>query len=212
MQNYRKMRSPRHHDVIMKVIPGHFVTPNSHINYYIDMTTMKTRQNEAKAAANAMSEVYVASTVIDTIVCMDGMEVIGAYMADELTRAGIMSLNAHKTIYIMSPEYDLSGQMIVRENNQMMVRGKHCLLLLASATTGQTIARATESINYYGGTIEGISAIFSAVSKVMDRPVHALYTTADLPDYMSYQPSKCRMCQNHEPIDAICNGFGYSRL
>ena len=110
MQNYRKMRSPRHHDVIMKVIPGHFVTPNSHINYYIDMTTMKTRQNEAKAAANAMSEVYVASTVIDTIVCMDGMEVIGAYMADELTRAGIMSLNAHKTIYIMSPEYDLSGQ------------------------------------------------------------------------------------------------------
>ena len=43
MQSYTKMRSTRHHDVVMKVIPGHFVTPNSHINYYIDMTTMKTR-------------------------------------------------------------------------------------------------------------------------------------------------------------------------
>ena len=176
------------------------------------MTTMKTRQNEAVAAAKAMSENYVSSTVVDTIVCMDGMEVIGAYMADELTRSGIMSMNAHKTIYIMSPEYDLSGQMIVRENNQMMVRGKHCLLLLASATTGQTIARAQESINYYGGTIVGISAIYSAVSKVMDYPVHALYTAADLPDYKSYQPADCKMCQNNQPIDAICNGFGYSRL
>ena len=103
MQSYTKMRSTRYNDVIMKVIPGHFVTPNSHINYYIDMTTMKTRQNEAKAAARAMSEDYVASTVVDTIVCMDGMEVIGAYMAEELTKAGIMSMNAHKTIYIMSP-------------------------------------------------------------------------------------------------------------
>jgi orotate phosphoribosyltransferase len=196
----------------MKVIPGHFVTPNSHINYYIDMTTMKTRQNEAMAAARAMSENYVVSTVVDTIVCMDGMEVIGAYMAEELTRAGIMSMNAHKTIYIMSPEYDLSGQMIVRENNQMMVRGKHVLLLLASATTGQTIARAQESINYYGGTIVGISAIYSAVSKVMDYSIHALYTAADLPDYRSYSPANCKMCQNNEPIDAICNGFGYSRL
>lgn len=212
MQNYTKMRSTRHNDVVMKVIPGHFVTPNSHINYYIDMTTMKTRQNEAKAAARAMSEVYMASTIVDTIVCMDGMEVIGAYMADELTKVGIMSMNAHKTIYIMSPEYDLAGQMIVRENNQMMVRGKHCLLLLASTTTGQTIARAAESINYYGGTIVGISTIFSAVTKVLDQPVHALYTVSDLPDYRSYPPPKCRMCQKHEPIDAICNGFGYSRL
>ena len=43
MQTYTKMRSRKFPDVIMKVIPGHFVTPNSHINYYIDMTTMKTR-------------------------------------------------------------------------------------------------------------------------------------------------------------------------
>ncbi|MDO5132415.1 MAG: orotate phosphoribosyltransferase [Eubacteriales bacterium] len=212
MQNYTKMRSTRYRDVVMKVVPGHFITPNTHINYYIDMTTMKTRQNEAMAAARAMSENYVMSTIVDTIVCMDGMEVIGAYMAEELTRAGIMSMNAHKTIYIMSPEYDLSGQMIVRENNQMMVRGKHCLLLLASTTTGATIARAGESINYYGGTIVGISAIYSAVSKVLEYPVHALYTNADLPDYKSYSPSKCKMCQAGQPIDAICNGFGYSKL
>ena len=97
MQSYTKMRSRKFPDVIMKVIPGHFVTPNSHINYYIDMTTMKTRQSEAKAAARAMASTYAATTIVDTIVCMDGMEVIGAYLADELTQAGIMSMNAHKS-------------------------------------------------------------------------------------------------------------------
>lgn len=105
---------------MLKVIPGHFVTPNSHINNYIDLTTMKTRQSEAVEVAKAISETYASSTIVDTIVCMDGMEVIGAFLADRLTRAGIMSMNQHKTIYIVRPEFDVTGQMIFRENNQVI--------------------------------------------------------------------------------------------
>ena len=37
--------------VALKVIPGHFATNHSHINYYIDLTTLKARQNEAQAAS-----------------------------------------------------------------------------------------------------------------------------------------------------------------
>ena len=212
MQTYTKMRSRKYPDVVMKVIPGHFVTSNSHINYYIDMTTMKTRQNEAKAAAKAIASTYMATTIVDTIVCMDGMEVIGAYLADELTQAGIMSMNAHQTIYVYSPEFDNKGQMIFRENSEMMIKGKHVLLLLASATTGATILRAGESINYYGGMVVGITAIFSAVNKVLGQDIHALYNISDLPDYRSYSAENCRLCRDHIPIDAICNSFGYSKL
>ena len=157
MQPYTKMRSRKFPDVIIKVIPGHFITPNTHKNYYIDMTTMKTRQNEARAAARAMASTYTSSTIIDTIVCMDGMEVIGAYLADELTNAGIMSMNAHRTIYIYTPEFDTSGQLIFRENSKMMIRGKHVLLLMASATAGKTVLRAAESIDLYGGEVVGIT-------------------------------------------------------
>ena len=122
MQTYTKMRSRKYPDVVMKVIPGHFVTTNAHINYIIDMTTMKTRQNEAKAAAKAIASTYMSTTIVDTIVCMDGMEVIGAYLADELTQAGIMSMNAHQTIYVYSPEFDNQGQMIFRENSDDLQR------------------------------------------------------------------------------------------
>ena len=35
-------------DVALKVMPGHYATNHAHINYYIDMTTMKTRTSEAQ--------------------------------------------------------------------------------------------------------------------------------------------------------------------
>ncbi len=116
MQPYKKLYSKRHNNVILRVVPGHFVTPNSHINYFFDMTAIMRRQSEAKACAELLSEYFSASTVVDTIVCLDGMDVIGAYLAEELTQAGILSKNAHKTMYVVSPEYDMTGQMIFREN------------------------------------------------------------------------------------------------
>ena len=164
------------------------------------------------AAAKAMAENYNYDTIVDTIVCMDGMEVIGAYLAEELSRAGIHSMNAHKTIYIVSPEFDGTGNMIFRDNNRGMIRGKYVLLLIASATTGRTIARAVECINYYGGSLAGISAIYSAATKIFDRPINALFTIADIPDYKTYRAEVCPMCKNRVKIDAICNGYGYSEL
>ena len=212
MQDYQKMYSKRHTEVFMKIVPGHFVTPNSHINYYIDMTTMKTRMTEAQNTAKALAEAYASTTVVDTIICMDNTEVIGAYLAEYLTGAGVLSKNAHRTIYVISPEYDLSGQMIFRENMQMMVRGKNVLFLLASTTTGTTLARAIQSVKYYGGYVSGISAIFSVVSKIFGYPVHALFSKADLVDYKTYKAEDCPLCKAGVPVDAIANGYGYSRL
>ncbi len=210
MQEAKKMVSKRHSGIVLRAIPGHFVTPSSHINYYLDMSMLKARQSEATEAAKAMAEAYMASTIVDTIVCMEGCEVIGAYLAEHLTRAGVHSMNAHKTIYITSPEINATGQMIFRENLKPMIRNKHVLLLLAAATTGNTMRNALDSILYYGGTITGVSAIFSAVSKVNGIPVNSLYTMADIADYKMSTPDTCPFCKEGKPIDAIANGYGYS--
>ena len=92
-----KIYSNVNKNAIIRVIPGHFATTHSHINYYVDMTIMKSRKSEAEAAASVLARKYSTSTYIDTIICMDGCEVIGAYLADELTKSGIMSLNQHQT-------------------------------------------------------------------------------------------------------------------
>ena len=76
--------------VALKVIPGHFVTSHSHINYYVDLTTLQARQNEAEAAAKLLAKMYENNTVVDTIICLNNCEIIGAYLAQELTKGGIM--------------------------------------------------------------------------------------------------------------------------
>ncbi len=207
-----KVHSNINQNAIVRIIPGHFATNHSHINYYVDMTIMKSRKSEAAAAASVLAKKYTTSTYIDTIICMDGCEVIGAYLAEELTQSGIMSLNQHKTMYIVTPEMNPGGQLIFRDNMQMMIKGKHCLLLLASATTGRTVARAMECIQYYGGIIEGVSALFSANKIVDGMEINYIFGAEDLPDYKTYAAPYCPMCAQGQKIEAIVNSYGYSRL
>jgi orotate phosphoribosyltransferase len=207
-----KIYSKASKKVAIKVMKGHFATNHSHINYYIDMTTLKARQNEAQAAAEVLARQYENTTYVDTIICMEGCEVIGAYLAQALTSAGIMSMNAHQTIYVVSPEEHAGGQLIFRDNMQFMIKGKHILMLFANATTGKTIHRALECVQYYEGNVVGIAAVFSAVSKVHDMEVHSIFTAADIPDYRTYEVSRCPHCQAKEKVDAMVNSYGYSKI
>lgn len=212
MEQYVKLTSQRIHNVALRVIPGHFATPNSHVNYYMDMAALKSRMTEARAAAQALCEAYYTSHPVDTIVCMDGTEVIGAYLAEELTKVGVMSLNMHKSIYVLTPEYNMSGQMIFRNNLHQWINHKNVLLLLASATTGKTVAQAVESLKYYGADIVGISALFSVATKIAGLPVHSLFSPADLPDYSAFNHEDCPLCKKGIRVDALCNGYGYTPL
>lgn len=196
----------------IKIIPGHFATNHSHINYYIDMTGIKTKHNIARAAGELLAKEYASSTDVDTIVCMDGTEVIAAYLADSLAESSYGKLNRDKTIRIITPEFNTNGQMIFRDNIQKCVWGQKILLLIASASTGKSIIRSLECIKYYGGNIVGISALFSAIENQYHVPVKALFTPEDLPEYHTYKYDECPFCKNGQKIDAIVNSFGYSKI
>ena len=198
--------------VPLKLIHGHFATNHSHINCYLDMTTLKTRQSEAELAAQALVQHYVASTMVDTILCLDGTQIIGAYLSQELSRAGFVSINAHKTIYIITPEHDANGQMIFRDNLQPMVRDKHVLILTASVTTGISARKAMECVRYYGGTTAGVCAIFSAQQQVEGMEIQSVFGPEDVPGYATYANHDCPLCKAHQKLDALVNGYGYSKL
>ncbi len=197
--------------IFLKVVPGHFATNHSHINYYVDMTTLKTRQSEAAAVAAELAAACVNSSVVDTILCLDGTEVVGAYLAEELCRSGIQILNQHGSIYVISPEYS-AGQMIVRDNILPMIRGKNVMLLSATISSGISCRKSVESIEYYGGRVSAMASIFSTLAECCEMPVHAIFTPNDLPAYQSYAPHKCPFCQAHQPLDALVNAYGYSKL
>ena len=102
--------------------------------------------------------------------------------------------------------------MLFRENIRPSIEGKNVLLLLATMTTGETVRKSLECIEYYGGNVVGVSAIFGTMTKVEDTEVFPLFTTEDLPGYQTFAPHECPYCKKGMPIEAMVNGFGYSKL
>ena len=175
---YEKIYAPGT-DVGLKVTKGHFATNHAHTNYYIDLTTIKSRVSEAQEIARALVHMYLYDMVVDTIVCMEGTEVIGTLLAEELTKGGFLSLNAHKTIYII---------------------------------TGLTINKGIEGIQYYGGIIQSVSAVFSALDEMNGIPIKSVFGKRELPDYMFSDYRNCPICKEGKKLDALINPYGYSKL
>lgn len=207
-----KFYSKESNQLALHAIPGHFATSHSHINYYVDVTSVKTRTKEAKEAAKILYSRMPKTQYVDTIVCMDGTEIIGAFLSEEIEHGGILSTNRHETTYVVSPEINNNNQMLFRDNIKPAILGKHVVLLLATATTGETIRRSLECIRYYGGNVEWIGSVFSTIHSVEGIKVESLFDTEDVTGYEAYTAHDCPFCKNGQRIEAMVNGFGYSRL
>ena len=196
----------------LRVQRGHFATSHSHINYFIDVTMQKTRLSEAKAVAKELLSYYQTTTIIDTILCLDGMQVVGTCLAEELTNNNFMNLNAHGTIYVVTPEYTTGSQIIFRDSIAPAITGKNVLVLAASVVTGYTVKSAIEAITYYGGRVAGVSSIFATVDNYLGYDVVSAFNPNDLPDYASFAPHECPMCRANHRIEGLVNSFGFSKL
>ena len=199
-------------NLLLRVQRGHFATSHSHINYFIDVTMQKTRLSEAKAVAKELLSYYQTTTIIDTILCLDGMQVVGSCLAEQLTSNNFMNLNAHQTIYVVTPEYTAGSQMIFRDSIAQAITGKNVLILAASVVTGYTTKSAIEAITYYGGRVAGISSIFATVDKYLGYDVVSAFNPNDRPGYASYAPHECPMCRAGSRLEGLVNSFGFSKL
>ena len=196
----------------LRVQRGHFATSHSHINYFIDVTMHKSRLSEAKAVAEELLSYYQTTTVVDTILCLDGMQVVGTCLAEALTDNNFMNLNAHKTIYVVTPEHTSGSQIIFRDNISPAITGKNVLILAASVVTGYTAKSAIEAITYYGGRVVGISSIFATVDSYLGYDVVSAFDPNDLPGYSTYAPHECPMCKRGERLQGLVNSVGFSKI
>ena len=199
-------------DVTLRVAQGHFATRNSHTNYFIDVTRQQSCLQEADAVAQQLAQRLASSTMVDTILCMDGTRVIGTCLARKLTESSYNSVNSGKEIYLLRENVSAGGKLIFRENARFMLEGKNVRLLLASITTGSTVEKGMRCIQYYGGSVAGVASIYSHLKEVSGTPVVSLFDTEDLPGYASYPQQDCPLCREGKEVDAIIDKYGYEKL
>ena len=127
------------HNIPLRIAKGHFATNRCHVNYYVDMTYTKHRLAEAHEAARELVRKMDKSSPIDSILCLEGTEVLGTCIAEELIQDGIRITNEHGTIYVVTPELTSSNQIIFRSNTAHLIRNRHVLILAASIATGAMV-------------------------------------------------------------------------
>ncbi|MBQ8079407.1 MAG: orotate phosphoribosyltransferase [Oscillospiraceae bacterium] len=198
-------------NVRLGLIPGHFATNHSHVNYFVDMTTTKTEYRAAREAARELAKFYAHNKQIDTILCFEGTEMIGAFLARDLCENG-GGMNGGTDISVITPETNMNNQMIFRDNLQKKIYGKEILLLMSSISTGKSINRCVECLQYYSGKLAGVAAIFSAVPEYNGIKIDSVFSLEDMPEYKSAIPSECPLCASGAKVDAIVNSFGYSKI
>jgi len=194
----------------LNAIPGHFVTSHSHVNFFIDLTMLKASVDDCEKCAHMMASQYHSLEAVDTVVCLDGTGIIGTFLGRELQR--INAAEDRKPVYVICPECAANGEMFFRDNVESIVRGKNIVLLMATISTGTSITRGMECIQYYGGNLLNVFTVFSAIEQKDGVPISTIFTKDDIPGYASYIREQCPYCKNNTPIDALVSSYGYSRF
>jgi len=212
MENFFTVTSEKNSKITVQVVAGHFATSSAHRSHYIDIFDLKSSSSIARHAAREMSTPYLASTIVDVIVYMDGTEILAAYLADELLQPGSGVMNEGSEIHIVTPMIRADGRFIFHQSVQEKILNKNVVLVVASMSTGATANSVLECLSYYGCKLVGISAVFSAVPEVNGQKINALFTTEEIPDYRFCIPSECEMCKAGRKLDAVFNSEGYTEL
>lgn len=200
-------------NLFLRVAKGHFASSYTHTNYYIDVAAQKSRYSEAKAVAEELCSAYnYSTTIVDTILCLDGMEVVGTCLANELTKNSFANINAHQTVYVVTPEFTNGSQMLFRDNIIPMIKGKHILILAVSVASGATAKAAIEAVRYYGGTVSGVASVFATADTCGEYEVNSVFNPNDLDGYFSVPAHECPLCKQGKKLDALINCHGYSKL
>lgn len=196
----------------INVIPGHFTTKHYHVTHYLDLNNLKNNASVASDVAIEMALPYLSSKLVDTIICMEGTEIIGAYMARELLQEGTSVINSGKDIHVLTPTVNINRKFVFQSNTQKLILNKNVVLLVSLMARGVTVNSVLECLSYYGGRVVGISTLFNTLPEEHEHgtrgifnniDVHSLFTNKDIPSYEISSPGECSKCKEGQGLDAI---------
>jgi orotate phosphoribosyltransferase len=170
---------------------------------------MKSSALVARDIARELAMPYMSSTNVDTVVCMDKTETIGAFLANELLSAGV---NRGNDIHVVTPISNVNNNLVFKDSMLEWISGKSIILLVAMMISGRAVDRAMECLDYYGANVVGTSALFMAVHGEQKHKINALFTSDDISGYKLFSPGQCEMCKAGLPLDAMVSTEGYTYI
>jgi len=198
--------------IAIKVIPGHFTASSTHTNHYLDLGSLKSNAMIARDAARELAIPYLSNTIVDTIVCIERTEVIGAYLAQELLEGGARIMNDGGEISVVTPIVNDIGTLNFKSSMVKQIVNKNVVLLSTWVLSGRTLDRVLDCLSYYSAKIAGISTLFLVPDKTPEQNINALFTSLDIENFKLFSPRECEMCKSGQRLDALISSEGYTRI
>ena len=136
----------------LTIYPGHYATSHAHVDNYISMTEVRTNASMAAETAEELAKVFKYMQV-DTIICLEFTQNIGALLARELSGSR-REINSGKDIHVITPSINSNNQLTFTSDTQPFVTNQNVLILLSTISTGRSLSRAQECVGYYGGRLD----------------------------------------------------------
>ena len=211
-KNVRSIVLEKNPVISIGVTSGHFTTGNVHTNCYLDVSKLKTNALLARDVARELAVPYLSNTLVDTIVCMENTQTIGAYLAEELLQDGTSVINSGGEIHVVTPLTSTDRKLIFYDSEVEWIANRNILLLIATISSGQTLSRALECLTYYQGRVAGILSLFMVSPGQPGHKIHTLFTSDDIPGYKVYGVGACDMCKAGHKLDALISSEGYTKI
>ncbi|MBQ1684480.1 MAG: orotate phosphoribosyltransferase [Clostridia bacterium] len=210
LTNYVTVPAKGNRRIKLTIYPGHYATSHAHVDNYISMTEVRTSSTMTAETADELAKVFKYMQ-IDTIICLEYTQNIGAMLANVLT-SGRREVNSGNDIHIITPSINSNNQLTFTSDTQPFVTGRNVLILLSTISTGRSLSRAQECVGYYGGKLVGIGAIFSAIDESDGIPVHSIFQPSDLGSYNNYHSNECPYCKAGRKLDGFITTGGLTEL
>jgi orotate phosphoribosyltransferase len=143
---------------------------------------------------------------------LERTEVIGAYLAEELLQPGKAIVNTHSEIFVVTPISNNIGNLSFQSSMIKRITNRNILLLTATIASGRTLDGALDCISYYGGSIAGISSLFTVPNDIIEHEINSMFTNEDIPGYTIYSSRDCAMCKSGQKLDALISSEGYTMI
>ena len=210
LTNYITVPAKGNRRIKLNIYPGHYATSHAHVDTYFSMTEVRTNCNMAAEAATELAK-HFKYTHVDSVICLEYTQIIGAFVARSLSEPG-RDINSGAEIHAITPIINSNNQLTFTTDMQPYVTNRNVVLILSTVSTGRSLARAADCVRYYGGNLVGIGSIFSAIDEIHGLPVYSIFHRGDLSSYNSYRSDECPMCKSGRKLDGLVTTGGCTEL
>lgn len=154
------------------------------MNFCISTRELRLSAKLAKEAARALAQPYHTGALVDLILCEEGCEAVGAFLAAELGGGSVLSLNRGSDIHIGTLRLS-EQETCTRE--ELPLRGKSILLLTDLLMSPKRARRAADYILGSGAALSGVCALFGVPGEVEKRKIQCLFEASDLPGFYTWR-------------------------